>query len=215
MVREARLLALHRISFETCHDVHRLIEELKLDIVLLCGGLRECYTLYHISVPGILAGVNTLGDDIYEIRALKKRGAYVAGRWLCHNIKNSRLCIGGIDALNHSQNLKRLIANPPEKPDLIIVLSYYPPRESPCSAIELATGHRVRLGIAKLVDEIRRAVDGVPMLVISCHPRLRALCVEEEHNYIHVTLGATPIALLEISIDEGEVVLRELRAVEV
>ncbi len=215
MVLEASLLVIHEISSEVCHDAHRLVEELKPDIVLLCGGLHECYTLYHISVPSILAGVNTLGDDIYEIRALKERGAYVAGKWLCHDIKSSRLCIGGIDALNHSQNLKRLITSPPEQPDLIIVLSYYPPRESPCSLIELATGHRVSLGIARLVEEVRRAVDDVPMLLISCHPRLRPLCVEKERSYVHVTLGTTPITLLEISVNEGEVELRELRAVKV
>ncbi len=215
MVLEARLLTIHEVSSEICPDAHRLVEELNPDIVLLCGGLHECYTLYHISFQGVLAGVNALGDDIYEIRALKERGAYVAGKWLCHDAEGCRLCIGGIDALNHSQNLKRLVDNPPERPDLIIVLSYYPPRESSCSVIELATGHRVRLGIANLVDEIRRAVGGAPMLLISCHPRLRALCVEKERSYIHVTLGATPIALLEISMDGGEVVLRELRAVEV
>ena len=215
MALEARLLAIHDIPSRICHDVHRLVAELKPNIVLLCGGLHECYTLYHIPVPGALAGVNALGDDIYEIRALKERGAYIAGRWLCHDFENSRLCIGGVDALNHFQNLKRLIANPPEKPDLVIVLSYYPPRESSCSTIELATGHRVSIGIAKLVDEIRKAVDGAPMILISCHPRLRALCVEKARSYIHVTLGTTPISLLEIYVDGSEVTLRELRAIEV
>lgn len=210
-----RIVAIHGVSWRACRDAHKAVEDLKPDILLLCGGLHECYTLYHISTPiPILAGVNALGDDIYEIKALKLRDAYVAGKWICTRIRNTKLCIGGVDALNHSQNLERLIESAPRDIDLAIVLSYYPPRESMCSVIELANRFRISIGIPQLGQRLRSTLVSTPLLLISCHPRLRPLCIEKSCGYIHISLGPIPLIAIEVEVVRRDVELREVRVVE-
>ncbi|HIP57037.1 MAG TPA: hypothetical protein EYH02_03090 [Ignisphaera aggregans] len=210
-----RIVVVHGVPWRACIDAHRAIEDLKPDALLLCGGLHECYTLYHISTPiPMLAGVNALGDDIYEIKALKLRDAYAAGRWICTHVHGSKLCIGGVDALNHSQNVDKLIASAPRDIDLAILLSYYPPRESVCSVIELANRFRISIGIPQLDKRLRSVLTSVPLLLISCHPRLRPLCIERERGYIHISLGPTPLIAMEVEVLRGDVELRDVRVVE-
>ena len=194
-----KLLIVKDVSAEKCNQVIELIRRKQQEVlVVLCGGLHECHYIY--TMPGNIVGINYIGDDIYEIKALKNRNGYIPGRW----IKLGKICIGGLDALNHKQNLERLVKNILLDCDAYLVISAYPPKESRCSSIEIL-GKKLSIGIENLLEELRSVLNDSILIVISCHRAIESFCIDRHDNVMHVSLSKEPLIELDVIIENNEV----------
>lgn len=165
-----KLLILYNVNHRECSRITVRINSEDVDVVLVCGGIGGCRRI--VDVPRNVLGIVDLDDDVYVLKLLKNRGAYISGQWRFVE----GVCIGGIDAKNPIQNLSALIEKLPRSCRNSIVLSNYPVLNTACSSIEILES-RVSIGFSiNMLRELLERVERV--VVISCNKALEKVCID-------------------------------------
>jgi len=139
-----RFAVVHSIKYNMCRKTFELLNNAEYDVLLLCGGLRECFKLYRVERN--LLGINRVGDDTAEVKFLKNRESYLPGRIVA---VAEGVCIAGIDGINTAQSKKMLLnAVIPNSCKHVIILSAYPPSGTRCAVKQIGfCGVTLQIGL--------------------------------------------------------------------
>jgi len=199
-----RFAVVHSIKYNMCRKTFELLSNAEYDVLLFCGGLRECFKLYRIERS--LLGINRVGDDTAEVKFLKNRDSYLPGRIVA---VAEGVCIAGIDGINTAQSKKMLLnAVMPENCKHVIILSAYPPLGTRCAIKQVDfCGVTLRIGL-----------DFTPILEKFSKYRVSIVSCSEDRDMCFDVIGGStvvvniPSGVHVISVDD-EIHVEKLLAV--
>jgi len=199
-----RLAVVHDIKYNMCRKAFELLSNAEYDVLLLCGGLRECFKLYRIERN--LLGINRIGDDAAEVKFLKNRESYLPGRIVAIA---EGVCIAGIDGINTAQSKKMLLnAVMPDGCKHVVILSAYPPSGTRCAVKQIDfCGVTLRIGL-----------DFTPILEKLSNYRVSIVSCSEGRDICFDVIGGSavvvniPSGIYVVSVDD-EIHVEKLLAV--